>query len=466
MDMNTTLNFSIFDDNFTTTAAPNRGGPPSIQPGVYTDAKELIWKIVPPIVIILGTFGNTLTILVLLRQVMNLSSTAVYLLSLAVSDLLLLYLGPLRQWIQYIWDVDVRLLTDAGCKIQVFLTYFSVHFSSWLLVAVTLERVISVMLPHKVKLNCTTMKAGIVVAVTFVCLFLLNVHFFFGYGLVHKPLYVRAPWQCTPINDDYMDFRDDILPWLDFVVAFLLPFTILTVGNVMIIVKLRINTVRRRKMSLTQKEKEGRSVTFMLIALCVIFFICLTPVSIFLIILPYLREEAMKLPYVEMIRQMEYLIFWHAVTNCFGYINSSTNFILYFLSGSRFRSEVRHLFTCKHAGKEGVFGNSSSGSGRSTSLTKLGTSIDKKATEVPKTYAVIQKDADEGVQENNINESKQKTVYENKVYESDSDRYDNKAEKEEENFTNIIQDGTNHKTSLEEEERQANGGTDINTDKL
>ena len=365
--MNSSYNITdLFDIIATTTETPNQDGPRP-EPGVYTDVKEWLWKIIPPIVMLLGTFGNSLTIIVLLRQIKNLSSTAVYLLSLAFSDLLVLYMGPLRQWVVYLWKVDVRTLSNAGCKIQIFLTYFSIQFSSWLLVAVTMERVISVILPHKVKLGCTTMKAGIAVMTVFICVFGLNSHILYGYGQVYKPS-ASGKYRCAPIYEDYIYFLDNILPWIDFAFTFAIPFVLLLTCNMIIIVTLRKNTRRRRKLSLSQKGKGGHSITVMLIMLCVVFFICLTPVSIYLIVLPYIKAKARKLPFMQMLRQLEKILFWHALTNCFGYLNSCTNFMFYFLSGSRFRVEVRALFTCKKAGKEAVFGNSTSGT-RSTSLT-------------------------------------------------------------------------------------------------
>ena len=373
-----TLNATLFDTNQTVTKAPSSGdGGGPIMPGVHTDVKEWIWKIVPPIVVILGTFGNGLTIIVLLRQIKNLSSTAVYLLALACSDLMIIYLGPIRQWIQYIWkdgNTDVRLQTDAGCRTSLFFTYFSFQLSSWLLVAVTIERVVSVMLPHKVKLGCTTMKAGITVLIIIGCLVPLNAHYFYGYRLRHNPANPRAPYVCGPLPEmvDYQTFLYKYWPWVDFAVGFAVPFAIMLIGNILIIVSLKRQATRRKKMSMTQNEKEGRPVTVMLIVLCVIYAVCLIPYNVYFIVLPYLREEAFKLPFNEMIRRMEYLLFIHAVVSCLSYINSTTNFILYFLSGSRFRKEVRNLFTCKGAGKQGVFGSSTAG--RSTSFTNTRTS--------------------------------------------------------------------------------------------
>ena len=329
------------------------------QHGGYVDAKECIWKIVPPIIVSLGTFGNGLIIVVLLEQIGTLSSTGIYLLSLAFSDLMILYLGPVRQWIMYMWNVDIRVLSDAGCMTSLFFTYFSFHLSSWLLVAVTIERVISVVLPHKVKFACTTVKAGSIVLITVVCFAAFNAHFFYGFGLKKVSTNIKVNRLCAPLYKNYAAFVYDILPWLDFAIVFALPFIILLTGNILIIASLKRRTHNRRRLGATLTEKEGHSITTMLIMLCVVFFICLTPANIYFILLPYLRASALELPKSDMLRRRDFLIFMHAVVSCFNYINSTTNFMLYCLSGSRFRAEVLHLFTCRLAGKEDVFGSSS-----------------------------------------------------------------------------------------------------------
>ena len=274
--------------------------------------------------------------------------------------MMILYLGPIRQWIRHIWDIDLRLLSSAGCMTSVFFTYFSFQLSSWLLVTVTTERLISVMFPHQVKLNCTTKKSGITVLVIIMCLAAVNAHYFYGYRLQYIPSDSLQRLQCGPRHElvDYSIFLYRYWSWIDFVISFAVPFAIMLIDNILIIVNLKRQTNRRRKMSISHTEKEERSVTVMLIALCIIYFICLLPCEVFFIVLPYLREAAIKMPFANMMKRMDYLLFLHTIVSCLSYINSTTNFILYFLSGTRFRAEVRHLFNCRRhdVGNRGVFG--------------------------------------------------------------------------------------------------------------
>ncbi|KAH3857069.1 hypothetical protein DPMN_099667 [Dreissena polymorpha] len=71
-------------------------------------AGVIIWKVVPPVFILLGTIGNSLSILVLNRRSIRVSTMALFLTVLACSDLLVLYSGLLRQWLIYLFYTDVR----------------------------------------------------------------------------------------------------------------------------------------------------------------------------------------------------------------------------------------------------------------------------------------------------------------------------------------------------------------------
>ncbi|XP_060586420.1 neuromedin-U receptor 2-like [Ruditapes philippinarum] len=304
-----------------------------------------IWKTIPPIFLVLGTLGNLLTIVVLMRSKSRLSSTALYLSALAVSDLLVLWLGLLRQWIIYMFDIDVRHLSEAGCKIHIFLVYFATQCSSWLLVAVTSERFIGVWLPHKVKQGCTPRIAIVTISVIVGSLMLLNAHWFYGMG-VKVIVYnnVTYEFKCNSIYDHYYDFLGFKWPWIDLCFFSLGPFTILLFGNVSIIVRVLISKHKTRTQiapsnvgAANKKSDRTSQLTAMLVVLNVVFIICTIPISIYLI------GEPNWLKKLETYHDLAVLRLWWSVVNTFMYLNNTINFILYFLSGSRFRQEVKSL---------------------------------------------------------------------------------------------------------------------------
>lgn len=340
-----------------TTSAPVQ----PCNPGYYEDVSKLLWKIIPPFLIIFGTTGNLLTVVVILRTMKKTSSTSLYLLTLAISDTAILWCGPLRNWISNVWDKDIRFLSDGACKIQLYLTYATIHFSSGLLVAITVERTINVVLPHKVKINCTRRKAGIVILLLFV--------FTFGINIVTPIIQGLEGYRgktCAPTTKEYMDFRDNIWQWIDFCMAFAIPFIFLLSGNSMIIVYLYKSRDTHRKLSNRRGQSDGKSggettaLFVLMIALCSIFLLTMFPVTGYQIYYPYRLEEIVELYGIQPIKVCEdyhYLLLQHAIVNIVGYTNATINFVLYVFIGPKFRNGLMQLFQCNSGhGRSGGLG--------------------------------------------------------------------------------------------------------------
>ena len=60
--------------------------------------------------------------------------------------------------------------------------YFIKHFSAWLLIAVALERFISVWFPFRAKTICTHRNAALGVCAIAMALVVINLHFFWTFG--------------------------------------------------------------------------------------------------------------------------------------------------------------------------------------------------------------------------------------------------------------------------------------------
>lgn len=123
-----------------------------------SEAARLVWIIGSPIIYAIGVPGNLITILVLLRSNKK-TSTSVFLTFVAIADLLVLLLLLPRWWIIYVFGLDIRLISNAFCKVHWFITYSAGCTSAAFLVAVTAERIVSITRPYKVKTWCTVNKA-------------------------------------------------------------------------------------------------------------------------------------------------------------------------------------------------------------------------------------------------------------------------------------------------------------------
>ena len=119
---------------------------------------ETVVKVGIPFIVTFGILGNLLSAATMLRKRFRSTSSSVYLLLLAISDTLYLLLnGMTRRWVS---DYVVKLyMSDMACQMNMASAIVVSCTSSWLLVAVMLERVIVTSLPHKAKWLATRWRA-------------------------------------------------------------------------------------------------------------------------------------------------------------------------------------------------------------------------------------------------------------------------------------------------------------------
>jgi len=314
-------------------------------------AAEMLWKVISPILIVFGSAGNILVIALLTRKRSRYIPTSVYLSSLAFSDLIVLNTGLMRQWITHTFGIDIREdFSEFGCRFHWFIVYGVTQYSSWMLICVTLERLTSTLLPHRRRVLCTTKSALISVLVILLFLVLLNGHYLFGYGDRIDDGTGRIE-KCQPLTDTYNNFILYTWAWIDLCVFFIIPMTILLVGNSLIVNNV-ITSHRKSRRSVMpsiesrtnnrknkQQTSKISSLTISLMLVSVLFCICITPIVVYPIGQPYWETGASN-------KKKATLFLIETLANLLMYVNHSINFILYFMSGKRFRNEVKQLF-CK-----------------------------------------------------------------------------------------------------------------------
>ena len=286
-----------------------------------------IWIIGSPLLLILGTIGNVLSAVVMLRPGLRKLTTTLYLLALAVVDTLVLYTGLLRSWILHLYGIDVRDASTTACRAQLFFLYIFTHLQAWILVCVAVERAAAIFLLHKAKEIFTRKFAAAKMAIIGMILAILNCHFLWMYRLVdgnctHDPYYSR--------------YAREIFNWIDLAVASLLPFLIMLVANTGIGVKL-ICANRARKAGLNDgTDAKLTSMTAILFSISLVFLLTTAP-AVFFINLHWKWYTGTTDSYVrmELANTIVSLIF---------YINFTHNFLLYCVSAPRFRREFLGMF--------------------------------------------------------------------------------------------------------------------------
>ena len=303
---------------------------------------------ISPILLGLGGIGNPLCIIILIRNKQK-NPTIIYLCLLAAFDFLVLYTGLLRLYIKDILEIDVRGNSAVLCKLHTFFTYTFMHISSYILVAVTLNR-FTVIFNRSVfcrkknvnKNNASSLKSVFwITGIMFTIISLMNIHFLFYYELVDNNKKKSVGQENCSINhlehDQYYQFRTKIFPLLHFYLFIVLPCCILFVLNILIIRKIMVSSKSSMLHALPNKqtkkrEKKRTALSIMLVAVCLWFIILKTPASFYFTF----QVGEMAKPYYP---------FTYGFAMLINYTNHAVNLILYIATSSSFREEFKEYFS-------------------------------------------------------------------------------------------------------------------------
>ena len=141
----------------------------------------LFKKIIYPFLILFGTFGNVMIIVIHKRTALT-SSMSVFFLTLAASDLVSLCVTCFRAWLRLLFYFDLAAQNDTLCKLGLFLLYVSGVLSAWTLVAMTAQRAVCVLFPHRANVLCTVGKSKAIVVSMVLFIAAIHTHLLYGVG--------------------------------------------------------------------------------------------------------------------------------------------------------------------------------------------------------------------------------------------------------------------------------------------
>ena len=294
----------------------------------FEDTGNKIWIYASPVLIILGTIGNILSGKVMLGKRLRKHTTSVYLIGLAVVDTFILYADLPWNWINAVFEINIRDLSFAYCKINLFCMYYVIQLEAWILVCVNIERLTAVFLPMKAKKLFTKRSALIQMAIVASVLFVINSHIFWTQTLVDD----GSVYVCME-HPDFAMFRLHVYGWIDMVLASVLPFSVMFVSSIAICVKLYMQS----KIGGSSASSKTTTITVMLITVCIVFVLCSLPITIFLSDTEYFVTRYGCC--------FSWNVIWPVVSIVM-FTNNAVNFLLYSISGPRFRDELRRMFPC------------------------------------------------------------------------------------------------------------------------
>ncbi|XP_025104595.1 probable G-protein coupled receptor 139 [Pomacea canaliculata] len=309
---------------------------------LFSQATEITWKFIPPVIIVLGTFGNVMTIVMMRRMSEGQSShtMSLYFTALAVSDLTILYVGLLHKWLLNGFDINVLLFHDALCKLQFFLINTFGTISAWLLVSMTTQRVFSVAWPYWKNVSCPVNRFVLNLIIIIIVPIGVNSYRLYAYSVLTRPNSLEIICGVM-VNKALVYFDWYVYPYIDLTIASLLPFGILMIGNSVLVWKVIQSVHVARVMTaggcdqVNSRQKKASSLTLTLITVSLAFLLLTAPVCVCIALNPFIETTGSQ-------ASPKTKFAW-VVCDLSWYINSAINFYLYCLSGTKFKNELRRL---------------------------------------------------------------------------------------------------------------------------
>ena len=296
-----------------------------------------------PVILLFGTVLNSCAFVVFRRPAMNQSTTSLFITILAITDTLSLYFILVTNWLKL---QVLNISTVFNCSVDTYFTYLTGSMSNWILVCITLERMIAVTYPHKVKVICTKKRECILAFTLSIFLSLMYIPLLNGVKLNKSFIFdsdgidfvnYDVCYYCCLMNSIFMKL-------ILLLIGIVVPFCLIFIGNCIIIVAMA-HFGKQRVLITSSSTQSGNShshsLNLTLVLVCLSYLVLTFPYMIYVIVVPRMRNA-----------YMTYSEYW--CSRLLGLVsaistmsmNFSINFLLYCIGAKRFRTEFLTMLGC------------------------------------------------------------------------------------------------------------------------
>jgi len=305
----------------------------------FKNATLYTYTYITPLIFAIGLIGNAITLKVFNSAVMKTMSASVYLSCLALADTSVLVFYVLSEWIRrglplLLPDINFSIIDANGaCQIREYLSHLSRLLSSWVIVAFTCERCVSVCFPLK------TLQKSHKLAL---CVLLTICSIVMVYTLYMNMSHSYGDFRVCSYRDGY-EYEHFIAESMFVTLIFFLPFLIITVANAMIIRTL----YHRGRNGIQANDNSNIKIEFFMMMFAISLFYIVFHIPYFIV---WCRLRIITNPKESSVGDGDFWIYWNGILSIcrpIYYMNYCSNFFLYCITGAKFRSEMKKIFICK-----------------------------------------------------------------------------------------------------------------------
>nr|XP_033803007.1 cysteinyl leukotriene receptor 1 [Geotrypetes seraphini]XP_033803008.1 cysteinyl leukotriene receptor 1 [Geotrypetes seraphini]XP_033803009.1 cysteinyl leukotriene receptor 1 [Geotrypetes seraphini]XP_033803010.1 cysteinyl leukotriene receptor 1 [Geotrypetes seraphini] len=270
-----------------------------------------------------GFFGNSFALYILIRTYNQKTAFHIYMMNLAVSDLLFIFTLPLR--VVYYTNTGNWFFGDALCRISSYAFYVNLYCSIFILTAMSFFRFVAIVFPVRNLRLVNVRNAKIVCAVIWIFVTLTAIPFLMSgtYENNNKTKCFEPPTKTSAVT------TLKTINFLSLIFCFLIPFLVILICYTLIIKTLLKNAMNKQQAT---RKKAIR----MIIIVMAVFFISFMPYHIQRTVhLQYLQNKTCE----ERHRMQKSVV----ITLALAASNCCFDPLLYFFSGENFRKRLSTL---------------------------------------------------------------------------------------------------------------------------
>ena len=187
-------------------------------------------KYIFPFILVFGTIGNALSMIVLRRKAMRTSCSSAYLYSLSIADMTVLYLSGFKTWLRVSTGFELLHAADAICRLVKYGFYTATHLSALLIVIVTIERLLVVYCPIRAADFWIVRRPHLTTWLAAIAVMAVDANIIWASELV---MIAPGKWLCATY--DSHDVMCDVIPTVNLFVYSVIPSIIVFSCNIVII---------------------------------------------------------------------------------------------------------------------------------------------------------------------------------------------------------------------------------------
>lgn len=310
-------------DKFNGTSLPNSDCP-SID-----DFRNQVYSTVYSLITVFGLVGNGFALLILIRSHRQSSPFHIYMLNLAVSDILCVSTLPMRVF--YYVNKGQWILGDFLCRVSSYALYVNLYCSIYFMAVMSVTRFVAIVFPVQNISLITEKRARFICLAVWVLICAMSSPFLLTGQYVDS---VSNKTKCFEPPKQVKDFEKIfILNYVSLTMGFLVPFLVILICYIGI-----IRTLLSRKMTTGQQTAMGSRAIRMIVIVLITFLVCFTPYHLLRTIhLHFLSRNDTSCE--EKVTMQKCVV----VMMCLATSNTCFDPLLYFFSGEGFRNRV-HSF--------------------------------------------------------------------------------------------------------------------------